>query len=506
MNRKFTSTVAGATMIIALAAVLSRSIGFIREIIYANVFGLNKDFDIYLVGAVLPTIINTAVYYLSQNYFISSYHKIPVDRTTERKIFFNKNFFVFILLGILITIILFLLRGIIIQNYLWKADEITIDITEKIFLLFILSIPLNAGYSIIASYLQAENSFDKPAVAQVFLNIPIIFLVIFFHKSIGIFSIGIGYLCGNLLQVIYLFYFVKDKLSLNLSSVVKRFSIKEGLNTSLIIIILIEIVNQFHLVIDRYFFNFVDEGGIASLNYASVLFILPIGIFSIALSTAIFPRLAESFNSKDWIRLEKYFNNSLAVLTFLFIPLTFLYFFHGDLLIRILFEHGEFLPSDTVVTFNVLKMYSLSLIFYSAYAVINKLVYSSGMIKQLLVISILLLIIKIFLNFILVKQLKQDGLALSSSIAYIVLSLSCLVLVLRKMTIKNKYRFINELIYSTLIASLAYFISTYLVNIISVNIQLKQMLIIVIFCLTYLLFSYFTGTLPSILERSKHGD
>jgi putative peptidoglycan lipid II flippase len=389
------------------------------------------------------------------------------------------------------------------EAYLWNADEITKEITEKIFLLFILSIPLNAGYSIIASYLQAENAFNKPAVAQVFLNIPIIFFVLFFNKSMGIYSIGIGYLFGNLFQIIYLFYYVKEKINFRLSEIVSRFNVKEGLNVSLILIILIEVINQLHLVIDRYFFNFVDEGGIASLNYASVLFVLPIGVFSIALSTAIFPRLAENFNKKDWTRLEKYFNDSLAVLTFVFVPLSFIYFFHGDLLIRVLFQHGEFSSTDTNITFEVLKMYSFSLLFYSAYAVINKLVYSSGLIKQLLVISILLMVIKIILNFILVRTYKQNGLALSSSVTYIILSLSCLFLVQRKMTFRIKYRFANEIFFSLVTALISYFLSNQIISLMHVNMLLEQTFIILTFCSIYVILFYFTRSLPSILQKIK---
>jgi len=501
MNRKFTSTVAGAAIIIALAAVLSRSIGFLREIIYANIFGLNKDFDIFLVGAVFPTIINSAIYYLSQNYFISAYHRIPSEDKTERITFFNKSFFVFISLGIVIMIVLLLLQGFIIENYLWSSDEITKNISKKIFLLFILSIPLNAGYSIIASYLQAENIFNKPAIAQLLLNIPVILIVLLFNKSFGIYSIGAGYLVGNLIQILYLYYFVRDKISFNFASAIKRINIKEGFNAGLIIIILIEVINQFHLVIDRYFFNYVDEGGIASLNYANVLFLLPVSVFSIALSTAIFPRLAETFNKKEWSELERYFNRALSILSFLFVPLTFLYFFHGDLLIRLLFEHGEFLSSDTDVTFNVLKMYSFSLLFYSAYAVINKLVYSSGLTKQLLLISLLLMVIKIVLNLFLVRILKQDGLALSSSIVYILLSLSCLLLVLKKVSFKDKFKFITDLIYYTLLAAFSYFLSNIFINLISFPLLIKQLLVIIIFIISYILLGYFTKSLPTISQK-----
>jgi len=260
MNRKFTSTVAGASTIIALATVLSRSIGFLREIIYATIFGLDKNFDIYLVGAVFPTIINSAVYYLSQNYFISAYHKIPSEQKTERAVFFNKSFYVFIFLGAAIALVLFLLKGIIIENYLWNSDQATKEVAGKIFLFFIFSIPFNAGYSIIASYLQAELNFTKPAVAQVLLNLPIIILVLILNESLGIYTIGAGYLLGNILQVLYLMYFVRYKLTFNINSAIKKLSFLSGINSTLVLIILIEIINQLHLVVDRYFYNYVDEG------------------------------------------------------------------------------------------------------------------------------------------------------------------------------------------------------------------------------------------------------
>ena len=74
MSRKFTSTVAGASLLLATLGLLSRGIGFIREVVFASYFGLGKNYDIYLVGAVLPITIDTIIFYLVQNYFIPSFH------------------------------------------------------------------------------------------------------------------------------------------------------------------------------------------------------------------------------------------------------------------------------------------------------------------------------------------------------------------------------------------------------------------------------------------------
>ncbi|MDR3626627.1 MAG: hypothetical protein P4L45_07330, partial [Ignavibacteriaceae bacterium] len=64
MAKKFTSTIAGASLLITVVGLISRGMGFIREIIFANFFGLSADYDIYLIGTVLPVAINTIIIYL----------------------------------------------------------------------------------------------------------------------------------------------------------------------------------------------------------------------------------------------------------------------------------------------------------------------------------------------------------------------------------------------------------------------------------------------------------
>ncbi len=80
MKQKFTSTIAGASIFISVIGLLSRGLGFIREMIFANNFGLETEFDLYLVGAVLPITINTIILYIGQNYFIPEFQKIKFIR------------------------------------------------------------------------------------------------------------------------------------------------------------------------------------------------------------------------------------------------------------------------------------------------------------------------------------------------------------------------------------------------------------------------------------------
>ena len=68
------------------------------------------------------------------------------------------------------------------------------------------------------------------------------------------------------------------------------------------------------------------------------------------------------------------------------------------------------------------------MMFYAIYNVINKLIYSLGLLKNLLYLTVLGICLKIFLNFLFVDTLKQNGLALSTSISYIFFSFMVFIL------------------------------------------------------------------------------
>ena len=96
MNKKFTSTLAGAFIFITILNLFSRGLGFFREVLFANYFGRGIDYDVYLVGAVIPITINTVAILIGQNYFIPAYHKTKSRNPDSTNKFFTTNFFVFI--------------------------------------------------------------------------------------------------------------------------------------------------------------------------------------------------------------------------------------------------------------------------------------------------------------------------------------------------------------------------------------------------------------------------
>lgn len=153
--KKFSSTVAGASLIIIFFGLISKGLGFVREIVFAGSFGLSHNFDIYLVGSVFPIIINTGIIYLGQNFFIPSYNRIKSENGS-REIFFNTFLWIFIAGGFLLAVLLFIFAGNIIGIYLANSSSQSQAIATGVFKIFIFTIPINAAISIITAFQQGR--------------------------------------------------------------------------------------------------------------------------------------------------------------------------------------------------------------------------------------------------------------------------------------------------------------------------------------------------------------
>ncbi len=320
-------------------------------------------------------------------------------------------------------------------------------------------------------------------------SIVLIVSLILLHKTFGIYIIPIGYILGSFLQMVYLIR--KSKLRLKIFNY--NFSLKDYkkfIPSTLLFIILIESIGQLYLIVDRYFYNYVPTGGIAALNYAQTLFILPVSIISIALSTAIFPKFSKLISSNNIIDLENSFNESIKINITFFIPITILFLGYGDFILKILFERGKFSHSDTVTTYNALIYYTLSLLFYAAYSINNKMLYSFGLIKKLLYLTLAGILIKIILNFLLVRNLQQNGLALSTSISYIFFFLTSLILIYQKSKFKNKNIFYTELIFNIGNGIISYFIANRITSLFKTN-SIAILINILFFLMIYFLNLYF---------------
>jgi len=501
MSKKVTSTLAGAFLFLIVVNLLSKGLGFFREVLFANFFGRGVEFDIYLIGAVIPIIINTVVLYIGQNYFIPGYHKIKSDNSNLTYKFFAVNFIVFIIIGTIISVILYFLSETIITAYLHTADESIKEIAIDIFRLFLITIPLMFAISILTAYEQAEFRFKYPAIAGLFLNLAMIPILLIFTSMFGIYTIPIGFILGTFFQFIYLSFKVSSRISFESFSFVSKKELFGFFDSTILSVILIESIGQIYLLSDRYFFASVDQGGLSALSYSFILFSLPIAVVSLALTTIIFPKFSEIINSKSFEKLQEIFSDSIRVNLLFFVPIAFLFFYYGDTILKLVFERGKFTGTDTLDTFITLKVYTISLIFYSAYSILNKVFYSAKFVNYLLIITICGIAIKIFLNFFLVGIWQQNGLALSTSFSFIFIFFASFILIHKILPLNNSGLFIKELTFQLVNGFISYFIVEVILNSVNTHNILIDIIKIILYLFVFLLNTFIMGNKSLVIIK-----
>ena len=129
----------------------------------------------------------------------------------------------------------------------------------------------------------------------------------------------------------------------------------------------------------------------------------------------------------------------------------------------------------------------MSLIFYSIYAIFNKIFYSIKLVKSLLIITAIGIILKIIFNYLLVKPLSQDGLALSSSLSYFIFFIISFFYLINKLKLSGIYTFITELLFILFNASISYSLTALITHTLLIDSLFMRMFSIFLFFVFYTL-------------------
>lgn len=414
-----------ASILLIVFNIAGKGVGFFREIVFAGYFGLSAQFDIYLVGSVIPLMISTSVYYLGQNFFIPLHHTFRVnDGVQGANRFFTITFYRFLVFGVAIALILISTSDYLISALLGPDELFYKTLAKQIFLINCATIPFSIMSSVIIALLYSEFKFTVPTYITIIPGLLMIAAVFFLSQAFGIVAIVYGFLAGTIIQTMILVYTSRNYFTRDIRQL-SRFS--QGELKILLNILVIEMLGQAYFLVDRSFYSIVEKGAISAINYAYNIFLLPVSIISFAFASIIFPKIASEHSGGEKENLANTLTKSSVANIFIFLPVSFILVFLGKPIIAVLYQRGEFTALDTQITSELLLIYLFGLVFYSLFLIYNKALYGIKKSGALLLITVLSIILKTFLNFLLVKQIGSQGLAISTVIVILFLTISSAV-------------------------------------------------------------------------------
>jgi putative peptidoglycan lipid II flippase len=174
---------------------------------------------------------------------------------------------------------------------------------------------------------------------------------------------------------------------------------------------------QINILVSRLLAFYLNESAAALLYLSSRLMELPLGIFTIAVTTVFFPLLAKSQAARDEAGFSSAICSGMRLVVGISLPAGVGLCVLGAPILELLFEWGAFSASDVVATLPLIAIYGLGLPFYSAATFTTRGLHASKDMKSPVKIAAWCLIINAVLGVTLMYPLGASGLALANVLA-----------------------------------------------------------------------------------------
>jgi len=411
-----TSLVSGMTL-------LSRVLGFVRDMVLANVFGAGGAFDAFVVAFKIPNFMRRL---FGEGAFAQAFVPILSEFRTRESQEKTQEFvnriagtlgFVVLLVVLLVELIAPLVILIFAPGF--TQDPARYDLAVHMiritfpYLLFITLI------SFAGSILNTYGRFGVPAFTPVLLNVVLITVAWFWapYAATPIVVLAWGVLIGGVVQLVLQWPYLKRTGLLPIPKIgfsdpgvrrVMKLMVPALFGVS---------VAQISLLIDNFFASFLPAGSISWLYYSDRLTYLPLGVIGVAIATVILPNLSRDHSANAPERYSATVDWALRIVVVIGIPAAVGLLTLAGPLLSTLIQHGKFDAMDVVMTRRSLMAYSIGLLGFMLVKVLASAFYSKQNIRTPVKIAAAALGLNIILNIILIHPLAHAGLALSTSIA-----------------------------------------------------------------------------------------
>ena len=358
------------TAIFSFGTGISRVVGLLREIIFAKYFGTSGRASAYTIASLVPNLIAQlfAQSALSAA-FVPVFTELLHQKRRAEALRLASTLFWLLLIGLgAITAVFILAAGLIMPVFIGPKfghglNVLTIGLSQVMFPVILL-LGLNG---LLVGILQSYDHFSIPAISPAVWNAVIIVLLVVlaphFHGNNEVYAYAIGILAATVVQLLMAFAALSRidfRLSVRIDWHDPR--IKQVFMLMLPVTIGLGIVNLDQLI-NSAFGSLVSEQAPRAIDNAFRVYMLPQGMFSVAVATVLFPTLSRLAASRDADAMRRTVGNGMRQINLLLIPAAAFMLALPSPIVRLLFQRGHFDSESTHLVSIALFWFAVSLPF-----------------------------------------------------------------------------------------------------------------------------------------------
>lgn len=410
------------TTIASLTAV-SRFFAVFREVLMSHLLGAGAMADAFVVAFRLPNLFRRSLAEGALNAaFVPLFASTMTKEGKEKAVLLAEHvmavlFWVLLLLVLVVEALTPFVIYLIAPGFSSTPERftMTVDFTRVTFP-YILFISLAALFG---GVLNSLNRFASPAATPILLNIVVI-ISLFSHSYLDLspgYALSLSVSIAGVAQFLWLYSmcyragvplrFRWPKLTSDVKEVI-WLMIPGVIGASVI---------QINVFVDSQLASFLPEGAVAYLYYADRLNQLPLGVFGVAISTAMLPLLSKQIQSKDHNQALISQNDAIELALKLTIPSMVGLIILAYPMIALIYGHGKFGPEQISATAPALAAYVVGMPGYVMSKILTNSFFANKDTKTPVKIAVVIVIINALLAIIFMQFLQHIGMALATALA-----------------------------------------------------------------------------------------
>jgi putative peptidoglycan lipid II flippase len=406
---------------VAFLTMLSRVLGLIREQALTYWFGTSEIFSAFRLAFMVPNLTRRL---FGEGALSAALIPVLTDTLQEKGEKASRRLVGAVLVKMLTALAALLLIGqLVILVWRFFSNDLALELSA-VLLPYMLLVCVVA---VLSGVLNVRHKFAAPAAMPVVLNASIILAIVLGGTVFGlegkplIYAACFAALAAGAIQLALIWYSLRRaEFSPILTGPGDRGAVSRVIQMMGPMAFGLSVV-QFNSLADYLIaYAFIEDSGQrvgpAVLGTAHFLYQLPLGVFGIAIATAVFPALARMAAREDLGGLVATLSRGLRLSMFMALPACVGLMFVAEPLVEALYERGEFGSDSTIRVSGTLFWYSLGMPAYFANQILVRCYYAVKESKVPARIAAKTVVVNLLMNLVLVQFMEERGLALATAV------------------------------------------------------------------------------------------
>ena len=368
---------AWSTAIFSAATGLSRVLGLVREIVAANYFGARGSINAFTIAFQIPNLIRALVADAAlSSAFVPVFSEL-LEKGEKARAWrvASTIFWLFLLIGSGVTALFILVAPLLMPALTGAYDDLTVTLSQILFPIVVLL----GMFGVVTGILNSYDEFSIPALTPVAWNLAIIAGLVFgvpqAETETGKLYVYAGsILIGTVIQLLLPLPWLRGldgrlRLAIDIRdpAVKQVFMLMVPVTLGLGLINVNAVIGT--IVASKWIDPFISPNAI---DKAFRIYMLPQGMFSVAVATVLFPTLARLATRGDLAGVRNTIALGLRQINFLLLPAAAFSIVLAEPIVRLLYERGAFEPGQTTVVAGALAAFSVGLTFNGMMLMLNR--------------------------------------------------------------------------------------------------------------------------------------